>query len=69
MQGLGMWRTDRLVAARSLSSVARGLGTLQLGIVACVLSCSVACGVLGPRPLQGGFFTTGPPGSPIHLVF
>ena len=49
-----------------------------MGLVAvvCRLGCSVACGVLVPRPgikptslaLEGGFLTTGPPGeSHIHL--
>ena len=37
------------------------------------LSCSVACEILVPRPgiepqLQGGFLTTGPPGSPLMSV-
>ena len=50
----------------------------RVGLVAvvCRLGCSVACGVLVPRPgikptslaLEGGFLTTGPPGeSHIHL--
>ena len=43
----------------------------------CGLSCPAACGILVPRPgikpespaLEGGFFTTGPPGkSPVVVV-
>ena len=56
---------------------ARGLQRTQASvIVALSLSCSAACGILVPWPgikstspaLQGGFLTTGPPGSP-GIVF
>ena len=41
------------------------------------LSCPTACGILVPRPgiepaspaLEGGFFTTGPPGNSRTLLF
>ena len=41
-------------------------------VAVCVLSCPVACGILGPQPgvepmspaLEDGFLTTGPPGKP-----
>ena len=44
--------------------------------MACGLSCPAACGILVPRPgmepaspaLEGGFFTTGPPGKSPHRL-
>ena len=60
-----------------MSSVVCGTWVLSLRressvVVARGLSCPVACGILVPQPgiepsspaLGGGFFTTGPPGSP-----
>ena len=45
-------------------------------VVVCGLSCPMACGILVPRPriepaftaLEGGFFTTGPPGKSRELI-
>ena len=45
-------------------------------VVACGLSCSMACGISVPWPgiepafptLEGGFLTTGPPGSPQYFI-
>ena len=44
---------------------------------ACGLSCPAACGILVPRPgiepaspaLEGGFFTNGPPGKSLIILF
>ena len=46
-------------------------------VVACKLSCPVACGILVPGPgiepvspaLEGRFLTTGPPGKSVDLFF
>ena len=46
----------------SLAAVIESVGSV---VAACKLSCSVACGILFPKPtclaLEGGFFITGPP--------
>ena len=82
----GMQVFSSPVAARGLQStwalqfVAHGLSLRRRSsvVVACGLSCPVACGILVPQPgiepvspaLKGRFFTTGPPGkSPGHFFF
>ena len=69
MQDLSMQCTDCLVAAWASECGTRTLELTSSVVVACVLSCSVACGILVPRPLHGGFFTTGPPGKSHSLYF
>ena len=66
-----MLHTDSLV-------VAHRLHVAQASVVGpCGLSCSEACGILVHQPgiepaapaLQGGFFTTGPPGKSLLNCF
>ena len=63
IRDLSMWHTD--------SSPVHGLQSAWASVVAAFrLSCFAACGILVLRPgikpaslaLQGGFYTTGPPG-------
>ena len=74
-----------LVVARRLQSTwALFCGTRALSlrhassvVVACGLCCPLACGILVPQPgieprspaLEGGFFTTGPPGKSVKVLF
>ena len=66
-----MLHTDSLVVAHRLHVAQASV------VVTCGLICSVACGILVHRPgiepaspaLQGGFFTTGPPGKSLLNCF
>ena len=69
-------------ARERMGSVVCGMRALLLRrvswvVVACGLSCPVACRILVPQPgiepaspaLEGGFFTTGPPGKSLSIHF
>ena len=59
------------------STQALWLRRASSAIVACRLCCPAACGISVPWPgiepvspaLEGGFFTTGPPGKSCHVAF
>ena len=65
-----------VVACRLQSTWALSLRHWSSVVGACGLSCPVACGILVPQPrieprspaLEGGFFTTGPPGKSLFFV-